>query len=85
MEKHLDGLKKSGRALGNNSLADRAKKEEIATVQKIYDTLTKENKDVRKAEWTGKEVSISLVALFPRQIRLPVEQSYDDKELLCSM
>lgn len=29
VEKHLDGLKRGGRALGNNSLADRAKKEEI--------------------------------------------------------
>lgn len=29
VEKHLDGLKRGGRALGSNSLADRAKKEEI--------------------------------------------------------
>ncbi|RPD54313.1 cytoplasmic protein [Lentinus tigrinus ALCF2SS1-6] len=58
VEKHLDGLKKSGRSLGNNSLADRQKKEEIATVQKIYDVLTKDNKDVRKYEWTGKEVDV---------------------------
>lgn len=29
VEKHIDGLKRGGRALGNNSLADRAKKEEI--------------------------------------------------------
>ena len=29
VEKHLDGLKRGGRALGNNSLADRARKEEI--------------------------------------------------------
>lgn len=29
VEKHLDGLKKTGRALGNTSLADKAKKEEI--------------------------------------------------------
>ena len=28
-EKHLEGLKRGGRALGNNSLADRARKEEI--------------------------------------------------------
>ena len=32
VEKHLDGLKRSGRALGNNSLADRARKEEIVDV-----------------------------------------------------
>ena len=29
VEKHLDGLKRTGRALGNTSLADKAKKEEI--------------------------------------------------------
>jgi obg-like ATPase 1 len=29
VEKHLDGLKRTGRSLGNNSLADRQKKEEI--------------------------------------------------------
>lgn len=29
VEKHLDGLKRSGRALNNTSLADKAKKEEI--------------------------------------------------------
>ena len=57
VEKHLDGLKKTGRSLGNSSLADKARKEEIATVEKIYNVLTKENKDVRKADWVGKEVS----------------------------
>jgi obg-like ATPase 1 len=29
VEKALDGLKKSGRSLGSNSLADKARKEEI--------------------------------------------------------
>ena len=63
VEKHLDSLKKTGRALGNTSLADKAKKEEIATVQKIYDVLTKENKDVRKVEWNNKEVCIQFLAI----------------------
>ncbi|GBE88436.1 Obg-like ATPase 1 [Sparassis crispa] len=58
VEKALDGLKKSGRALGNTSLADRAKKEEIASVEKVYKVLTEENKDIRKAEWTNKEVDV---------------------------
>ena len=31
VEKALDGVKRSGRALGNNSLADKAKKEEIVS------------------------------------------------------
>ncbi|KZT06020.1 GTP-binding protein YchF [Laetiporus sulphureus 93-53] len=58
VEKHLDGLKKSGRSLGSNSLADKAKKEEIATVEKIYKVITVENKDVRKADWTNKEIDV---------------------------
>lgn len=33
VEKALDGVKRSGRALGNNSLADKAKKEEIVSSQ----------------------------------------------------
>ena len=57
VEKHLEGLKKTGRSLGSSSLADKARKEEIATVEKIYNVLTKDNKDVRKHEWVGKEVS----------------------------
>ncbi|KZT65878.1 cytoplasmic protein [Daedalea quercina L-15889] len=57
-EKHLDGLKKTGRALGSNSLADKAKKEEIATVEKIYKVLTVDQKDVRKADWTNKEIDV---------------------------
>jgi len=31
VEKHLDGLKKTGRSLGSNSLADKARKEEIVS------------------------------------------------------
>ncbi|KAI0723691.1 P-loop containing nucleoside triphosphate hydrolase protein [Fomitopsis betulina] len=58
VEKHLEGLKKTGRSLGSNSLADKARKEEIATVEKIYKTLTVDQKDVRKADWTNKEVEV---------------------------
>ncbi|KAI1786759.1 P-loop containing nucleoside triphosphate hydrolase protein [Ganoderma leucocontextum] len=58
VEKHLEGLKKTGRSLGSNSLADKARKVEIATVQRIYDALTKDNKDVRKVDWVGKEVDV---------------------------
>lgn len=31
VQKQLDGLKKTGRSLGSNSLADKARKEEIVT------------------------------------------------------
>ncbi|KAK2463491.1 hypothetical protein APHAL10511_004577 [Amanita phalloides] len=57
VQKALENLKKSGRSLGTTSLADRARKEEIATVEKIYQILTEEGKDIRKAEWTNKEVN----------------------------
>ncbi|KAF8958335.1 cytoplasmic protein [Flammula alnicola] len=58
VEKYLDNLKKSGRNLGSSSLADRAKKEEIATVEKVLKTITVDGKDVRKAEWTNKEIDV---------------------------
>jgi len=57
VEKELERLKKLSRNLGSVSLADKARKEEIATVEKILKTLTEENKDVRKGTWTNKEVS----------------------------
>ncbi|KAI1784310.1 hypothetical protein LXA43DRAFT_1066881 [Ganoderma leucocontextum] len=55
VEKHLKHLKKTGRSLGSNSLADKARMEDTATMQRIYDALTKDNKDVRKVDWVGKE------------------------------
>lgn len=36
VEKHLEGLKRTGRALGNTSLADRARKEEIVSSPPSY-------------------------------------------------
>lgn len=41
VEKALDNLKKSGRSLGNNSLADKAKKEEIVcrrSTNRLFDS-----------------------------------------------
>ncbi|KAF8633224.1 hypothetical protein AX15_001459 [Amanita polypyramis BW_CC] len=58
VQKALENLKKAGRSLNNTSLADRAKKEEIAAVEKIYKALTEDGKDVRKAEWTNKEIDV---------------------------
>jgi obg-like ATPase 1 len=58
VEKHLDGLKRTGRALNNTSLADKAKKEEIATVEKVLKTITTDGKDVRKGDWTNKEIDV---------------------------
>jgi len=57
VEKKLDALKKALRgATGTANLADKAKKEELDCVQKVYDVLTKENKDIRKATWTNREI-----------------------------
>lgn len=39
------------------SLADKAKKEELATVERILKVLTEDNRDVRKGTWSNKEVS----------------------------
>ncbi|PAV16426.1 cytoplasmic [Pyrrhoderma noxium] len=58
VEKALDGLKRGGRALGNTSLADKAKKEEIAMTEKVLKCLTEENKDVRKGDWNSKEIDV---------------------------
>ncbi|CCA66676.1 probable GTP-binding protein [Serendipita indica DSM 11827] len=58
VEKALENLKKSSRALGSNSLADKAKKEEIAITERILAVLKEENRDVRKAEWTNKEIDV---------------------------
>lgn len=55
VEKSLEHMKK-GKALTNTSLADKAKKEEIATQEKILKCLKEDNKDVRKGDWNNKEV-----------------------------
>ncbi|KAG2146069.1 P-loop containing nucleoside triphosphate hydrolase protein [Suillus bovinus] len=80
VEKHLDGLKRTGRSLGNNSLADKAKKEEIATVEKIYKALTVDGKDVRKCEWNNKEIEVvnSLTLLTAKPITYLVNLSEKD-------
>ncbi|THH04365.1 hypothetical protein EW146_g10199, partial [Bondarzewia mesenterica] len=59
VQKSLENLKKSGRSLGSSSLADKAKKEEIATIKKVLKLLTEEKKDMRKGDWTNKEPSSS--------------------------
>ncbi|ORY28969.1 P-loop containing nucleoside triphosphate hydrolase protein [Naematelia encephala] len=58
VEKALEGLRKNSKNLGSVSLADKARKEEITTVEKILKCLTEDNKDVRKGTWTNKEVEV---------------------------
>lgn len=59
VQKALENLKKTSRSLGNTSLADKAKKEEIATVEKVLKCISEDNKDVRKGDWNGKEARFS--------------------------
>jgi obg-like ATPase 1 len=68
-EKEIERLKKQVRSCGNVSLADKAKKEELATVEKILKVLTEDNRDVRKGTWTNKEVSkMNLYTLLPHSL-----------------
>ncbi|KAH7106527.1 cytoplasmic protein [Auriculariales sp. MPI-PUGE-AT-0066] len=57
MEK-LEQANKRGRSLGNTSLADKARKEEIATQEKILKTVKEDKRDVRKVDWSPKEVEV---------------------------
>ncbi|EJD49691.1 cytoplasmic protein [Auricularia subglabra TFB-10046 SS5] len=57
-EKELDVLAKRGRSLGNSSLADKARKEEIATKERILKCLKEDKRDVRKGDWNAKEIEI---------------------------
>ncbi|KAI0249815.1 P-loop containing nucleoside triphosphate hydrolase protein [Lactifluus subvellereus] len=58
VQKQVEGLKKTGRSLGSTSLADKARKEEIATVEKVLKCLSEDKKDVRKGDWTNKEIDV---------------------------
>ncbi|PPQ96251.1 hypothetical protein CVT26_005578 [Gymnopilus dilepis] len=80
VEKTLDNLKKTGRNLGSSSLADKAKKEEIAIVEKIYKTLTVDSKDVRKVDWNNKEIDVvnGLQLLTAKPVTLPKIKAWID-------
>ncbi|KAF8918049.1 P-loop containing nucleoside triphosphate hydrolase protein [Mucidula mucida] len=58
VEKWLEMAKKTTRSLGSNSLADKAKKEEIGTVEKVLKVLTVDEIDVRKHDWSNKEIDV---------------------------
>ena len=79
VEKTIEVLKKQVRSCGNVSLADKAKKEELATVEKIYKVLTEENRDVRKGTWTNKEVSRFFIRRGTLPFHFPSSPLTDDK------
>jgi len=67
VEKHYETIKKSFRGTGTASLADKAKKEEIDITGKVLDWI-KSEKDVRKGDWTNKEVSLRRISKFRRLV-----------------
>jgi len=58
VEKTIEAMKKTTRSAGTTSLAAKQKKEELATVEKVYKVLTEDNKDVRKHDWNNKEIDV---------------------------
>lgn len=57
LEKALETAKKNARGSGPNSLEGKRKAEEIATMEKALKALTEDSQDVRKVDWSPKEVS----------------------------
>lgn len=62
VEKTLESMRAKNKNLGSTSLADKARKEEQATVEKILTCLVDDNRDVRKGTWSSKEVSRQLLS-----------------------
>ncbi|KAL5504390.1 hypothetical protein ACEPAH_8464 [Sanghuangporus vaninii] len=80
VEKQLEGLKKTSRSLGSSSLADKARKEEIAIVEKVLKCINNDQKDVRKGEWNNKEIDVinSLMLLTAKPVTYLVNLSERD-------
>lgn len=74
VEKDLENLKKQTRR-GGQSLEMKKLKEEEATVEKILAWL-KNGKDVRKENWTPKEVSEPFPSIFSRTLSCTMNKSY---------
>lgn len=84
VEKALENLKKQTRR-GGQSLEMKKLKEEEATVEKILAWLN-DGKDVRKENWTSKEVSIpSLLSFFSHMMNKSYEARYNPSSLIGSI
>lgn len=81
VEKQLEMLRKESKRLGSVSLADKQKKEELATVEKVYKLLTEEDKDVRKGTWSNKEVSVLFFYLYLLRLPPPLDR-FGDRYLM---
>ncbi|KAL1407726.1 hypothetical protein Q8F55_007159 [Vanrija albida] len=79
VEKAIEVQKKAVRSTGSVSLADKAKREELATMERIHAHLL-DDKDVRKGTWTNKEVETinSLTLLTAKPITYLVNLSERD-------
>jgi obg-like ATPase 1 len=73
VEKALEAVSKLAKR-GGQSLEVKRQKEELATVEKVL-ALLKDGKDVRKGEWTPKEVSLAFAYACP----------YHDEQEHCSI
>ncbi|EPX73830.1 GTP binding protein [Schizosaccharomyces octosporus yFS286] len=57
VEKHLEGLRKIT-SRGANTLEMKAKKEEQAIVERVYEFLTVNKQPIRKGQWSNREVEL---------------------------
>ncbi|KAI8052400.1 GTP-binding protein YchF [Syncephalis plumigaleata] len=59
LEKQVDGLEKATARMGVNcSVSDKAKKEELVIARKLLEYVQKDNKDIRKGDWSNKEIEV---------------------------
>jgi obg-like ATPase 1 len=58
VQKTVENMRKTTRSLGSTSLADKAKKEELNTVERVLKVISEEGRDVRKADWNNKEIDV---------------------------
>lgn len=60
LEKGLEAAKKNSRAHGPNTLEGKRKLEEISIIERCLKAVSVDGMDIRKVDWTGKEVSTSI-------------------------
>ncbi|CAB11677.1 hypothetical protein POMI540_3871 [Schizosaccharomyces pombe] len=79
VEKHLEGLRKIT-SRGANTLEMKAKKEEQAIIEKVYQYLTETKQPIRKGDWSNREVEIinSLYLLTAKPVIYLVNMSERD-------
>lgn len=79
-EKMVENSRKIVKSAGSVSLEDKKKKEELAAMEKVLHLLSEEDKDVRKGDWTSKEVSFKRFMSMEEGTMREGGKSSDDKE-----